>query len=93
MLVTDNLNGSFYPIKLFNGTLSSHTHSARRMSFYRPLCYNSRVHCPLLQCLRTANAILACPHVDLSGFGVTCSPRDPRFAGSNPTEVDGFFRT
>ena len=22
---------------------------------------------------------------------VTCSPRDPRFAGSNPAEVDGFF--
>ena len=27
----------------------------------------------------------------LGGLGVTCSPRDPRFAGSNPTEVDGFF--
>ena len=25
------------------------------------------------------------------GLGVTCSPRDPKFAGSNPTEVDGFF--
>ena len=31
--------------------------------------------------------------VGLGGLGVTCSPRDPRFAGSNPTEVDGFFRT
>ena len=31
--------------------------------------------------------------VDLGGLGVTCSPRDPRFAGSNPAEVDGFFRT
>ena len=30
-------------------------------------------------------------HVDLGGLGVTCSPRDPRFAGSNPTEVYGFF--
>ena len=29
--------------------------------------------------------------VSLSGLGVTCSLRDPRFAGSNPTEVDGFF--
>ena len=28
--------------------------------------------------------------VDLGGLGVTCSPRDPRFAGSNPSEVDGF---
>ena len=30
--------------------------------------------------------------VDLGSLGVTCSPRDPRFAGSNPTEVDGFYR-
>ena len=29
--------------------------------------------------------------VDLGGLGVTCSPRDPRFAGSNLAEVDGFF--
>ena len=27
--------------------------------------------------------------VDLGGLGVTCSPRDPMFAGSNPVEVDG----
>ena len=26
------------------------------------------------------------------GLGVRCSPRDTRFAGSNPTEVDGFFQ-
>ena len=25
------------------------------------------------------------------GLRVTCSPRDPSFAGSNPAEVDGFF--
>ena len=32
--------------------------------------------------------------VDLDGLGVTFSFRDPRFAGSNPAEVDGyFFRT
>ena len=30
--------------------------------------------------------------VGLGGLGVTCSPRDPRFAGSNPTEVDEFFQ-
>ena len=30
--------------------------------------------------------------VGLSGLGVTCSPRDPRFAGSNPAEVDGLFQ-
>ena len=27
----------------------------------------------------------------LGGLGVTCSPRDPRFAGLNPVEVDDFF--
>ena len=31
--------------------------------------------------------------VSLGDLGVTCSPRDPRFAGSNTAEVDGFFRT
>ena len=30
--------------------------------------------------------------VGLGGLGVTCSPQDPRFAGSNPAEVDGFFQ-
>ena len=30
--------------------------------------------------------------VGLGGLGVTCSPRDPSFAGSNPDEVDGFFQ-
>ena len=28
----------------------------------------------------------------IGGLGITCSPRDPRFAGSNPTEVDGVFQ-
>ena len=28
----------------------------------------------------------------LVGLGVTCSPRDPRFACSNLAEVDGFFQ-
>ena len=31
-------------------------------------------------------------YVGLGGLGVMCSPRDPRFAGSNPAEVDGFFQ-
>ena len=30
--------------------------------------------------------------VNLGGHGVQCSPQDPRFAGSNPVEVDGFFQ-
>ena len=29
--------------------------------------------------------------VGLAGLGVTCSPRDPRFADLNPTEVYLFF--
>ena len=29
--------------------------------------------------------------VGLGNLGVTCSPRDPKFAGSNPAEVDGVF--
>ena len=32
------------------------------------------------------------PHVGHGGLGITCSPRDPRSAGSNPSEVDGFFQ-
>ena len=30
--------------------------------------------------------------IGLGGLGITCSPRDPRFAGSSPAEVDGFFQ-
>ena len=30
--------------------------------------------------------------VGLGGLGVTCSPRDPNFAGSNPTEINGLFQ-
>ena len=30
--------------------------------------------------------------VGLGGLGVPCSPRDPRFMGSNPAEVHGFFQ-
>ena len=30
--------------------------------------------------------------VGLGDLGVTCSPQDPRFAGSNPAEADGFFQ-
>ena len=32
-------------------------------------------------------------NIQFSDLGVTCSPRDPRFTGLNPAEVDGFFRT
>ena len=32
-------------------------------------------------------------YIGLVGLVATCSPRDPRFSGSNPAEFDGFFRT
>ena len=34
---------------------------------------------------------VSAPYVGLDGLGVTFSLRDPRFAGSNLAEVDGFF--
>ena len=40
----------------------------------------------------TSNKYSQYCNVDLGGLGVTYSPRDPRFAGSNPAEVDGFFQ-
>ena len=35
--------------------------------------------------------IIIFPEGGLGGLGVTCSLRDPMFAGSNATEVDGFL--
>ena len=40
---------------------------------------------------RPVNGFSSC-EVGLGGLGVTCLPRDPRFAGSNPVEVDGLFQ-
>ena len=36
--------------------------------------------------------LLSLSKVGLGGFGVTYAPRDPRFAGSNPAEIDAFFQ-
>ena len=38
------------------------------------------------------NRLYVSLYVGLSGLGVPWSPRDPRFAGSKPAEVDGFFQ-
>ena len=38
------------------------------------------------------NTFVIFPNVGLGGTGVTCSPQEPRFADSNPAEVDGFFQ-
>ena len=35
---------------------------------------------------------LCTPVAVLGGLGVTYSPREPKFAGSNPSEVDGFIQ-
>ena len=45
-----------------------------------------------LFCTKREDRRLKVFEVVLGGLGVTCSPRDPRFAGSNPAEVDGFFQ-
>ena len=33
-----------------------------QLNFHRPLCYNSRAHCPLFECLRTTSTMLAGAH-------------------------------
>ena len=38
------------------------------------------------------NTLSTTKQVGIVGLGATCSPRDPRFAGSNPTKVDGIFQ-
>ena len=43
-------------------------------------------------CEENKNIQIKGKSVGLGGLGVTCSPRDPRLAGSNPVEVDGFFQ-
>ena len=45
-------------------------------------------HIPSSFAFPVTNSMAVC----LGGLGVTCSPRDPRFAGSNLAEVDGFFQ-
>ena len=42
-----------------------------QMSLYRPLCYNSRTHCSLLQCLRTS-VIIAGAHSHFVVSSFTC---------------------
>ena len=44
-------------------------------------------------CLLLLPSSTLCEYVtSLGGLGVICLPRDPRFVGSNPTEVGGFFQ-
>ena len=54
------------------------------------LTSNVHIYCKFSSKL---NMYIICPPVvGLGGLGVTCSPRDPRFAGSNPAEIDGYFQ-
>ena len=53
-----------------------------------PSSYNTLYSVILAKVLHSYLLILL---VSLGALGVTCSPRDPRFADSNPAEVDGFF--
>ena len=46
----------------------------------------------ILKCGKEKQYNLTHDRVGLGGLRATCSPRDPRFAGSNPAEVDGFFQ-
>ena len=41
---------------------------------------------------KPSSTIFRLIYIKVVGLGVTCSSRDPRFAGSNPAEVDGFFQ-
>ena len=51
-------------------------------------------HSSILSGILTVKLLLNTIYSDfrrLGGLGVTSSPRDPRFVGSNPAEVDEFF--
>ena len=47
-----------------------------QLSFYRPLCYNSRTHCLLLQYLCTTSAILAGAHSYFVISSFKCEGKD-----------------
>ena len=44
------------------------------------------------QTAKIMQSVLRGDVVGLVGLGVTCSPLDLRFSGSNPTKIDGFFQ-
>ena len=72
------------------------------LSFYRPLCYNSRAHCPLLQCLSTIIPTLVyiykCVCVCVCVCRTSSIKSDSRFLPfifylSNFAEIFNFFFT
>ena len=64
---------------------------SRKELFHSSLC---ALVCKFIVTLKVIRKInyLYIRYVGLDGLGETCSPREPRFAGSNPAEVDGFFQ-
>ena len=55
--------------------------------------HTSTSQSPLSTGRNSKNSTAVTVSVSLDGLGVPWSPRGPRFVGSNPAEVDGFFRT
>ena len=53
---------------------------------------HTHTHTHTLLCLSIFQMKVYLLLLGLSDIGVTCSPRDRRFAGSNPAENDGFFQ-
>ena len=62
-----------------------------KIGIYRKL-WKMRILCLVSQYLRLHRKTILTNYVGLGGLGVMCSPRDPRFAGSNPAEVEGLFQ-
>ena len=52
----------------------------------------TQLYRPAVECKTFNSTWIKEVPVGLGGLGVTCSPRDPRFACSNPAEVHRFFQ-
>ena len=60
----------------FSSRVTSILHDASLTNFYCPLGYNSRAHCPILQCLRTISVILAGAHSYFVVQSFKCEGKD-----------------
>ena len=80
---------SFFSIKSF---FRCEKHPKYNCNFLSYSIHNYRLHWLKNNCLFPMQwFFIIIGLVGLGGLGVTCSPRDPRFASWNPAEVDGFF--
>ena len=84
-------------LKSYCSTPSPWSLLCRRLIYVSVLIQNSDLILDISVCTRylglQSTWIVMVSSVGLGGLGVRCSPRDPRFAGSNPTEVDWFFQS